>query len=149
MNYHWEFETAIPRIKEMEKIMRGVGRKWQRETKTQKDKEAERWRYRVTEAIRHRAKERQRLNNTETQTHRCTQEGGVRGREGIKVYPPFKMFAKLVNKNARKHQKRCTIHKKISQPLFTLPSKKWQKPHGLSPWIFKPCASIHRQLLQY
>jgi hypothetical protein len=34
--------------------------------------------------------------------HRCTQ-GGVRG--GIKVYPPSKIFAKLVNKNAIKHQK--------------------------------------------
>jgi hypothetical protein len=30
----------------------------------------------------------------------------VRGeREGIKVYPPSKFFAKLVNKNAIKHQK--------------------------------------------
>jgi hypothetical protein len=48
--------------------MRGVGRKWQRETKTQKDKEIERWRYKVAEVIRHRTKERQRLNNTETPT---------------------------------------------------------------------------------
>jgi hypothetical protein len=32
--------------------------------------------------------------------------GGVRGeRVGIKVYPPSKIFAKLVNKNAIKHQK--------------------------------------------
>jgi hypothetical protein len=29
--------------------------------------------------------------------------GGVRG--GIKVYPPSEIFAKLVNKNAIKHQK--------------------------------------------
>jgi hypothetical protein len=31
--------------------------------------------------------------------------GGERGRGGIKVYPPSKIFAKLVNKNAIKHQK--------------------------------------------
>ncbi len=37
-----------------------------------------------------------------TYTHRCTQ-GGWGG--GIKVYPPSKIFAKLVNKNAIKHQK--------------------------------------------
>jgi hypothetical protein len=31
--------------------------------------------------------------------------GGGRGWVGIKVYPPFKIFAKLVYKNAIKHQK--------------------------------------------
>ena len=31
---------------------------------------------------------------------------------------------------------------KFSQPLYTLPPKKWQKPHRPSPWIFKPCASM-------
>ncbi len=36
--------------------------------------------------------------------HRCTQGRG-RGEGVIKVYPPSKMFAKLVNKNAIKHQK--------------------------------------------
>ncbi len=30
---------------------------------------------------------------------------GVRGLGGIKVYPPSEIFAKLVNKNAIKHQK--------------------------------------------
>jgi hypothetical protein len=29
---------------------------------------------------------------------------GVRGERGIKMYPPSKFFAKLVNKNAIKHQ---------------------------------------------
>jgi hypothetical protein len=31
--------------------------------------------------------------------------GGEGGEGGIKVYPPSKIFAKLVNKNAIKHQK--------------------------------------------
>ncbi len=39
--------------------------------------------------------------------HRCTQgtgEGGWGVWGGIKLYPPSKIFAKLVNKNAMKHQ---------------------------------------------
>jgi hypothetical protein len=48
--------------------------------------------------------------------------GGVRG--GIKVYPPSKILAKLVNKNAIKHQKgvpsqkNCQNHYKPSLPKF-------------------------------
>jgi hypothetical protein len=34
--------------------------------------------------------------------------------------------------------------KKLSQPLYTLPPKIWQKPHGPSFRIFKPCASMSR-----
>jgi hypothetical protein len=76
--------------------------------------------------------------------HRCTQGGrGEGGEGGIKVYPPFKIFAKLVNKNAIKHQKGVpSPPPKFSQPLYTLPPNKPQKPHGPSPWIFKPCASL-------
>jgi hypothetical protein len=38
-------------------------------------------------------------------------------------------------------------HQKFSQPLYTLPPKKWQKPHGPSPWFFKPCASMDITLI--
>ena len=70
---------------------------------------------------------------------------GVRGglRVGwIKVFPPSKFFAKLVNKNAIKHQKGVPSPKNFHNPLYTLPSKTWQKPHGPSLRIFKPCASM-------
>jgi hypothetical protein len=53
------------------------------------------------------------------------------------VYPSSKMFAKLVNKNAIKHQKGVPSHKIFSQPLYTLPPKIWQKPHGPSPLDFQ------------
>ncbi len=69
--------------------------------------------------------------------HRCTQGGGgVRGEKGIKVYPPSKIFAKLVDKNAIKHQK-VYPPPKFSQPLYTFPIKLWQKPHGPSPPDFQ------------
>ncbi len=55
------------------------------------------------------------------------------GRGGIKVYSHSKCFAKLVNKNAIKHQKGVPSPKKFSQPLYTLPTKEWQKPHRPSP----------------
>jgi hypothetical protein len=42
--------------------------------------------------------------------------GGVRG--GIKVYPPSKMFAKLVNKNAIKHQKGVPSPKYFHNPYI-------------------------------
>jgi len=59
----------------------------------------------------------------------------------IIVYPPFKIFAILANKSAIKHPNGEPAPQKISQPLYTLPPKICQKPHGPSPWIFKPCAS--------
>jgi hypothetical protein len=46
-----------------------------------------------------------------------------RGVRGMKVYPPSKMFAKLVNKNAIKHLNGIHSPKKFSQPLYTLPPK--------------------------
>jgi hypothetical protein len=52
---------------------------------------------------------------------------GVEG--GIKVYPPSKIFAKLVNKNAIIHQKGVPSPKKISQPLYTLLPEIGQKLH--------------------
>ena len=45
--------------------------------------------------------------------HRCTQGGG-----GIKVYPPSKIFAKLVNKNAIKHQKGVPSHQNLNNPYI-------------------------------
>jgi hypothetical protein len=53
--------------------------------------------------------------------HRCTQGGGgegERGRGGIKVYPPSKIFAKLVNKNAIKHQKDIPSPKNFHNPYI-------------------------------
>jgi hypothetical protein len=47
-------------------------------------------------------------------------EGG-----GIKVYPPSKILAKLVNKKCNKAPKRCTLPPKFSQPLYTIPAKIW------------------------
>jgi hypothetical protein len=43
---------------------------------------------------------------------------GVRG-GGIKVYPPSKNFAKLVNKNAIKHQKGVPFPKHFHNPYIT------------------------------
>jgi hypothetical protein len=73
--------------------------------------------------------------------HRCTQGGGrgVRGLSGIKVEYLSKNFIKHIYKNAIKGMP--------SPSNFTTPVKPppkiffWQKPHGPSPWIFKPCAS--------
>ena len=47
-------------------------------------------------------------------------EGGVRG-GGIKVYPPSKIFAKLVNKNAIKHQKGAPSLPKFGKNLIDPP----------------------------
>jgi hypothetical protein len=59
------------------------------------------------------------------------------------MYPPSKIFAKLVNKNAIIHQKGVPSPKKFHNPyLGTLPHKIWQKSHGPSLRIFKPCASM-------
>jgi hypothetical protein len=45
--------------------------------------------------------------------------GGVRGeRGGIKVYPPSKFLAKLVNKNAIKHQKGVPSPKNFHNPYI-------------------------------
>jgi hypothetical protein len=45
--------------------------------------------------------------------------GGMRGeRWGIKVYPPSKFFAKLVNKNAIKQQKGVPSPKNLYNPLI-------------------------------
>jgi hypothetical protein len=58
------------------------------------------------------------------------------------VYPPLKIFAKLVNKNAIKPQKGVPSLKNFHNPLYTLPPKIWQKPHRPSPWIFQLCATM-------
>jgi hypothetical protein len=51
------------------------------------------------------------------------------------------MFAKLVNKNAIKHQKVVPYPKNFHNPY--IPSLPGKKPHGPSIWIFKPCASMN------
>jgi hypothetical protein len=67
-------------------------------------------------------------------------KGGGRG--GIKVYPPSKIFAKLVNKNAIKHQKGAPSPKNFHNPY--IPSvPKFGKNHMDPPsGFFKPCASM-------
>jgi hypothetical protein len=44
--------------------------------------------------------------------------GGGGGEGGIKVYPPSKMFSKLVNKNAIKHQKGVPSPKNFHNPYI-------------------------------
>jgi hypothetical protein len=44
--------------------------------------------------------------------------GGVRGERGIKVYPPSKFLAKLVNKNAIKHQKGVPYPNIFTTPIY-------------------------------
>jgi hypothetical protein len=57
---------------------------------------------------------------------------GVRGRGGIKVYPPSKFFAKLVNKNAIKHQKGVPSPQNFHSPyipsLQNLAKTSWTLP---------------------
>jgi len=73
---------------------------------------------------------------------------GVRG--GIKVYPHSKIFAKLVNKNAIKHQKGVPSPQNFyNRYIPSLPPKIWQKPHGPSLRIFKPCASMPDQKMDF
>jgi hypothetical protein len=50
-------------------------------------------------------------------------DGGERVRGGIKVYPPSKIFAKLVNKNAKKHTKCVPSPQIFSQPTFQLKAR--------------------------
>jgi hypothetical protein len=71
--------------------------------------------------------------------------GGGGWPEVSKVDTPSKVFTKLVDKTP----KRFTLPQKLSQPLYTLPTKIWQKPYGPSPWIFKPCASSKEVNIYY
>ncbi len=51
--------------------------------------------------------------------HKCTGGGGgAGGWGGIKVYPPSKILAKLVNKNAIKHQKDVPSPKNFYNPYI-------------------------------
>jgi hypothetical protein len=62
-----------------------------------------------------------------------TRGGGV---EGIKVYPPSKIFAKLVNKNAIKHQKCDPSPKIFTTPIYPHSPKvaktSWTLPSGFA-----------------
>ncbi len=55
--------------------------------------------------------------------------GGVRGERGggLKVYPPSKFFAKLVNKNAIKHQKGVPSPKNFHNP-YKVAKTSWTLP---------------------
>ncbi len=64
-------------------------------------------------------------------------EGGWGGRGGIKVYPPFKIFAKLVNKTAIKHQKGVPSPQNFHNPyLPPPPSQKLAKTSWTLPQDF-------------
>jgi hypothetical protein len=61
------------------------------------------------------------------------------------VHPPSKIFAKLVNKNAIKHQKGVISKKKFYNPyIASLPKfgKNLMDPPSFR--IFKPCASMNQ-----
>ncbi len=76
----------------------------------------------------------QLASTTEVVNHICTQGGGGEGR--IKVYPPSKIFAKLVNKNAIKHQKVVPSPKNFHNPYIPSLAKFGKNlpdpPHGFS-----------------
>jgi hypothetical protein len=67
---------------------------------------------------------------------------GGGGEGGIKVYPPSKIFAKLVNKNAIKHQKVVPFPQNFHNPYIPSLPKFGKKLPDPPPWIFKPCASM-------
>ncbi len=58
--------------------------------------------------------------------------GGLRG-GWIKVFPPSKFFAKLVNKNAIKHQKGAPCPKFFTTTYIPYLPKFLKKPHGPPP----------------
>jgi hypothetical protein len=63
---------------------------------------------------------------------------------GIRVYPPFKIFAKLVNKNAIKCQKECFPPLKISTTPINPPSQNLAKTSWTLPLDFQTmCIYVH------
>jgi hypothetical protein len=60
----------------------------------------------------------------------------VRGERGIKVYPPSKMFARLVNKNAIKHQKGVPSPQIFTTPIYP-PSQNLAKTSWTLPLDFQ------------
>jgi hypothetical protein len=72
-------------------------------------------------------------------THRV---GGEGGRGGMKVYPPSEIFAKLVNKNAIKHQKGVPSPQNFHNPYIPSLPKSGKNLMDPPPGFFKPCASM-------
>ena len=71
---------------------------------------------------------------------------GGGGQGGIKVYPPSKIFAKLVYKNAIKHPKGVPTQKKFSTPI-TPPSQNLAKTSLTLPLEFQTIkASTYKKL---
>ncbi len=62
--------------------------------------------------------------------------GGLGGWRGIKVYPPSKIFKKLVNKNAIKHQKVVPSPKNFTTPIYP-PSQNLAKTSSTLPLEFQ------------
>jgi hypothetical protein len=56
---------------------------------------------------------------------------------GIKVYPPSETFAKLVNKNATKHQKGVPSSKNFHNPYIHPPSQNLAKTSSTFPLEFQ------------
>ena len=62
------------------------------------------------------------------------------GEGGIKVYPPFKFFAKLVDKNAIKHQKGVPSPKNFHNPSIPSLPKSGKNLMDPPPGFSKACA---------
>jgi hypothetical protein len=58
------------------------------------------------------------------------------------VYPPFKIFTKLADKNAIKPEKGVPSQNNFHSPYIPSTSEICHKRHRPSPWIFKQCASM-------
>jgi hypothetical protein len=65
-----------------------------------------------------------------------------KGGGGIKVYPPSKFFAKLVNKNVIKHQKGVPSPKNFHNSYIPSLQKFGKNLMDPPVRIFKPCASM-------
>jgi hypothetical protein len=81
-----------------------------------------------------------RFENPHAHTRWGWGRGGIEEVRGDKSGPHSKIFTELLNKNAIKPGKGVPSLPKFLQPLYTQPPEIWQKPHGPSPQIFKPCA---------
>jgi hypothetical protein len=72
--------------------------------------------------------------------------GGEGGRGGIKVYPPSKIFAKLVSGNAIKHQKVVPSQKNFTTLLYP-PSQNLAKTSWTLPKDFQTvCIYVQNQI---
>jgi hypothetical protein len=78
---------------------------------------------------------------------------GVRGERGIKVYPPSKIFAILVKKNAIKHQKGVPSTKNFHSPyipfLPKLGKNLMDPPSGISNHVYLWAAVTSKEVFVF